>query len=78
MPRGQRASGCYQKINVFELVGYVDNDWCSNIDDHKSTLGYTFYMRDTTFTWLSKKQSIITLSTYEVEYVVNHGVNHAI
>jgi hypothetical protein len=36
-------------------------------------------MRGTTFTWLSKKQSIVTLSTYEAEYVATSlGVSHAI
>ena len=30
---------------------------------------FFFYMGDTTFTWSSKKQSIITLSTYKDEYV---------
>jgi hypothetical protein len=34
----------YQKINIFELVGYVDSDWCDDIDDRKSTSGYAFYM----------------------------------
>jgi hypothetical protein len=40
----------YQKTNIFELAGYVDNDWCGDIDDHKSTSGYAFYMECTTFT----------------------------
>jgi hypothetical protein len=38
-------------------------------DDHKSTSGYVFFIVDTTFTWLSKKQPIVTLSTCEAEYV---------
>jgi hypothetical protein len=69
----------YQKTNIFELASYVDNDWCGDIDDHKSTSGYAFYMRGTTFTWLSKNQPIITLSTCEAEYVTaSLGVSHAI
>jgi hypothetical protein len=40
----------YQKTNVFELAGYVDSDWCCDIDDRKSTSGYAFYMGGTTFT----------------------------
>jgi hypothetical protein len=59
----------YQKTNVFKLTCYVDNDWCGDIDDRKSTSGYAFYMGGTTFTWLSKKQPIVTLST---------GVSHTI
>ena len=35
----------------------------------KSTIDLVFYIEDTTFIRSLKKQSIITLSTYEVEYV---------
>jgi hypothetical protein len=69
----------HQKTNVFELAGYVDSDWCSDIDDRKSISGYAFYMGGTTFTWLSKKQPIVTLSTHEAEYVAaSFGVSHTI
>ena len=38
-----------------------------------------FFMGDTTFTWMSKKQPIVMLSTCEVEYVVaTSSVFHAI
>ena len=47
--------------------------------DQKSTLGYVFFMGDTAFTWLSKKQPIVTLSTCEAEYVAaSWCVCHAI
>ena len=35
----------------------------------ESTIDFVFYMGDTIFTWSSKKQSIVTLSTCEAEYV---------
>jgi hypothetical protein len=45
----------------------------------KSTSGFTFYVGDTIFTWLSKKQAIVTLSTCEAEYVAaSLYVNHVI
>jgi hypothetical protein len=50
-------------------VGYSDSDCAGDIDDRKSTTSFVFYMEDTTFTWSSKKQSIVTLSTCEVEYI---------
>jgi hypothetical protein len=69
----------YTKTNKFELAGYMNSDWCGDIDDRKSTLRYVFFMRDATFTWLSKKRLIIILSTCEVEYVAaSLGVSHAI
>jgi Reverse transcriptase (RNA-dependent DNA polymerase) len=59
----------YQKTNIFELAGYVDSDWYRDIDDWKRISGYVLYMEGTTFTWLSKKQHIVTLSICEAEYV---------
>jgi len=40
------------------------------MDDRKGITSCVLYMRDTTFIWSSKKQSIVTLSTREAEYVV--------
>jgi Reverse transcriptase (RNA-dependent DNA polymerase) len=69
----------YHKTNIFELAGYVDSDWCGDIDDWKSISGYALYMGGITFTWLSKKQPIVTLSTCEAEYVVaSLGMSYAI
>ena len=69
----------YSKTEDYKLIGYSNSDWCGDIDDRKSALGYVFFMDSTTFTWLSKKQPIVTLSTCEVEYVaVSWCVCHAI
>lgn len=69
--RGTESLGLiYSETNEYKLVGYSDSNWCGDVDDRKSTLGYVFYMGDTSFTWLSKKQPIVTLSTCEAEYVV--------
>ena len=63
----------------FQLVGYSDSDWAKDTNDRKNTTGLVFYMGDTTFTWISKKQPIVTLSTCEAEYVViTSNVCHAI
>ena len=72
--------GLFYSISTnFKLVGYIDSDWAGNIDDRKSTTGFVFFMGDTTFTWLSKKQLIITLSTCEAEYVAGTAcICHAI
>jgi hypothetical protein len=40
------------------------------MDDKKIITDFVFNMRETTFTWNSKNQSIITLSTCEAIYVV--------
>jgi hypothetical protein len=69
----------FSKAEHYKLVGYSDSDWCGDIDDQKSTSGYVFFMGDTAFTWLSKKQPIVTLSTCETDYVTaSWCVCHAI
>ncbi|PKU78069.1 putative mitochondrial protein [Dendrobium catenatum] len=55
----------YSSSNDFRLVGYSDSDWAGDMDDRKSTTGYVFFMGDTTFTWMSKKQPIVRLFTCE-------------
>ena len=69
----------YSKTEDYKLVDYSDSDWCEDIDDWKSTSGYVFFMGNIAFTWLSNKQSIVTLSMCETEYVaVSWCVCHAI
>ena len=59
----------YSSSNDFKLVGFCDSDFAGDIDDRKSTTSFVFFMGDCTITWSSKKQSIITLSTCESEFV---------
>ena len=59
----------YSSSKEYKLVGYNDNDWGGDMDDTKSTTGFVFFIGDIAFTWISKKQPIVTLSTYEAEYV---------
>jgi hypothetical protein len=69
----------YSESSEFKLKGYSDSDWCGDVDDRKSTSGFVFYLGDTAFTWVSKKQPIVTLSTCEAEYVAaSWCVCHAI
>jgi hypothetical protein len=51
------------------MVAYTDADWAGSIDDRRSTSGATFYLGDCLVSWLSKKQSSISLSTTEAEYI---------
>ncbi|XP_061376199.1 uncharacterized mitochondrial protein AtMg00810-like [Gastrolobium bilobum] len=69
----------YSKSDKYKLTGYSDSDWCRDVDDRKSTAGYVFFMGNTAFTWVSKKEPIVTLSTCEAEYVAaSWCVCHAI
>ncbi|MGV8048425.1 Ty1/Copia family ribonuclease HI, partial [Mycobacterium kansasii] len=51
------------------MAGYTDADWAGNIDDRKSTSGGCFYIGNCLVSWFSKKQSSISLSTAEAEYI---------
>ncbi|WZZ79037.1 hypothetical protein YC2023_099609 [Brassica napus] len=72
--------GLYYSISDdYKLVGYSDSDWGGDVDDRKSTSGFVFFIGETAFTWMSKKQPIVTLSTCEAEYVAATScVCHAI
>ena len=53
------------------LVGACDADWSGNVDDRRSTSGYTFHIQSDSgaISWKSTKQPIVALSSTEAEYV---------
>ncbi|KAL0551788.1 hypothetical protein IC582_010877 [Cucumis melo] len=59
----------YSSSKESKLEGYCDSDWAGDTNDRKSTSRYVFFIGNTAFTWSSKKQPIVTLSTCEAEYV---------
>ncbi|KAK9724743.1 hypothetical protein RND81_05G095800 [Saponaria officinalis] len=59
----------YSKGEKSELFGFCDSDYAGDLDDRRSTSGYAFMLGSATISWCSKKQSIVTLSTTEVEFV---------
>ncbi|KAA0038954.1 Copia protein [Cucumis melo var. makuwa] len=65
--------GCFilhLKNSSLKLEGYCDSDSAGDTNDRKSTSGYVFFIgNNTAFTWSSKKQPIVTLSTCEAKYI---------
>eukprot|EP00253_Pinus_taeda_P016330 PITA_16330 len=57
------------KDTYLTLHAYTYANWAGNVDDLKSTSGGPFYMGSPLVSWFNKKQSSISLSTTEVEYV---------
>jgi hypothetical protein len=69
--KGKKEFGLwYQKVKYLSIVSYTDADWACCIDDIISTSGSIFYLGECLVSWLSKKQSSISLSTIDVEYIV--------
>ena len=60
----------YPKGNNLIIQAFTDADWAGSVDDRKSTSGATFYLGGCLVSWLSKKQTSISLSTTEAEYIV--------
>jgi hypothetical protein len=60
----------YPKTKDFTLTTYIDANWAGSIDDIKSTSVGAFFLGKCPFSWLSKKQPSISLSTTEAEYIV--------
>ena len=59
------------KKNTTHIVieGYCDSDWANDPDQRKSTTGYVFTLAEDAVAWMSRRQSVIELSTAEAEYV---------
>jgi hypothetical protein len=51
------------------LEGYTDASWISNTEDNSSTSGWVFLLGGGAISWAYKKQTCITSSTMESEFV---------
>eukprot|EP00253_Pinus_taeda_P022152 PITA_22152 len=51
------------------LHGTSDYDWAGDLDQRRSTSGYVFNLLGGAVSWMSKKQSVVALSTTEAEYM---------
>jgi len=59
----------YLKSSTLTVAAYTDADWAGSVDDRKSTSGNAFFLGDCLVSWLSKKQTSISLSTAEAKYI---------
>ena len=56
------------RASSLELRAYSDADHDSDPTDHKSVTGFCIFLGDSLISWKSKKQSIVSQSSTEVEY----------
>jgi hypothetical protein len=70
-PKGTLDCGLgYDGDHDFTLSGYTDSDWAGSVSDRKSTSRCCFSWGSAMISRQSRKQSNITLSTSEAEYIV--------
>nr|GEU57924.1 hypothetical protein [Tanacetum cinerariifolium] len=60
---------CYPRDCPFELVAYTDSDYARASQDRKSTTGGCQFLGRRLISWQYKKQTVVTTSTSEAEYV---------
>lgn len=59
----------YEKTESPSLIGYCDADWAGDLDTRRSTSGQVFLMANGSISWRSKRQTSVSLSTAEAEYI---------
>ena len=60
----------YTRDRDFRLYGYRYSDWVGGISDIKSTLGGIFSSGLSMISWISRKQSNVSISTVEEECII--------
>ena len=61
----------YPKSSSFDLISYSNADFIGSLLDRKSSSKTYQFLGECLVSWFSKKQVSVSLSTVEVEYVVN-------
>ena len=67
--KGTQEFGLRYERGQMQLEGYTDADFASDRLDRKSTSGFAFFLGDSLISWTSEKQSIVSLSSTEAEYI---------
>ncbi|KAL5736254.1 hypothetical protein ACOSQ2_031042 [Xanthoceras sorbifolium] len=58
----------FSKNEHLDIKGYKDVDWAGNASDRRSTSGYFTFIGGNLVTWRSKKQTVVSRSSAEVEF----------
>lgn len=53
----------------WNLVGYSDADWAGDPASRRSTTGFVFFLGCGPIAWVSRRQSCVSLSSMEAEYI---------
>lgn len=66
----------YRRCDAPILLGWVDADWANCTDTRRSTSGFMFKVFGNTVIWSSRRQTLVTLSTTEAEYIAATVIVH--
>jgi len=74
---------CYQGRpgldKVLDICGFVDANWVGDLDQRRSTCGYVFNLFGGAISWMSKRESVVALSTTKSEYMAStHASKEAV
>ena len=61
----------YDGSHEYRLYGYTDVDWARSISTKRSTSGGCYCLGSTMSSWFSRKQSNVSLSTAEADYIAD-------
>jgi hypothetical protein len=68
--QGTKSHGIrFKSSGDLDFKYFSDADWAGDVADRKSTSGYVFKLAGGPISWGSKKQSSVSLSTSEAEYI---------
>ncbi|RVW39334.1 Retrovirus-related Pol polyprotein from transposon TNT 1-94 [Vitis vinifera] len=59
----------YRRLDQLEFIGYSDSDFAGCQDIRRSTSGYIYLLAGGAISWRSAKQTLVTSSTMEAEFV---------
>ena len=67
--KGTLSHGLFIKpASLFNLEGYLDSEWATNIDDMKSFSGICVFLSGNLITWSSRKQKVVACSSTKAQY----------
>ena len=68
----------YRRTGKLDLILYTDSDFAGSRIDYRSTTGYYTIFSGNLITWRSKKQSVVSKSSTEVEFrAMSKGIDEA-
>lgn len=66
---------CLRHSSSSDLVVYTDANWAGCTNTRRSTSGYAVFLGDNFILWSTKRQTVVSHSSAEVEYrVIANGV----